>query len=802
MLALLKKEIQLFFASSIGYLVIGTFLSLSSLFLWLFKSKYNILDYGFAELSSFFNLAPWVLLFLIPAVTMRSFSDEKKQGTLELLLTKPLSKTKIVFGKYLGAYILIFFTLIPTLVYVYSIYQLGRPVGNLDIGATFGSYIGLLFLSGIYVAIGIFTSLFSANQIVTFISSVVICLFFFIGFESLAELIKLPMLENFGINSHYKSMSRGVIDTRDIIYFITILLLFILFTIKKLENKPKPLFKTLTFVLLVSIAAFILNTILSQRGFYKRFDVTQDHRYTLSKNTIDILSELDSPLVIDVFLKGDNFPSEFRRLQNETKQLLEEYVNVNSNIKFNFINPLTASDNQSRNIQQLTKRGLTPMQISIKDRGKTTQEVIFPWALASHSSSNNETFTVKIPLVKNKIGSDQQEIVTNSVQHLEYVFSDGIKKLVHTKQKKIAVLRGNGELETPYIADYLKTIRDYYYIAPFTLDSVALSPQKTLNDLKEFDLILAAKPTVAFTEQEKLVLDQFIMQGGKSLWLIDAVAAEKDSLNNSSGSTVAFVRDLNLTDFFFKYGIRINPILVKDLYSAPLTLAIGEGSSAQFQPLKWHFSPLSNSDNSHPIVSNIDLVKFDFANQIDTLKSKPKKTILLKSSPLTSFFGVPNIINLEEATQTPNPKFYTKGPQNLAVLLEGKFTSVYKNRVLPFNCDTYASNSSPTQMIVIADGDLIKNEVGRSGPQELGFDKWTGQKFGNKEFLLNCTNYLLGDSSLVKIRSKTVDIAFLDQEKIADESLKWQIINILLPLVFLAVFGFVFKFIRQKIYSR
>ncbi|AUS06415.1 gliding motility-associated ABC transporter permease subunit GldF [Pseudotamlana carrageenivorans] len=230
MFAILRKEINSFFASPIGYLVIAIFLTLNGLFLWLFKGEFNILDYGFADLSSFFLLTPWILIFLIPAVTMRSFSDEKKQGTLELLLTKPISLFHIVLGKYFGAFVLILIALIPSLLYVYTVYQLGNSVGNLDMGSTIGSYFGLLFLIAAYTAIGVFSSTLSDNQIVAFITAVFICFIFYIGFEGVADFLSNDFINQLGMSAHFKSMSRGVIDTRDLVYFISLMLFFLMLT--------------------------------------------------------------------------------------------------------------------------------------------------------------------------------------------------------------------------------------------------------------------------------------------------------------------------------------------------------------------------------------------------------------------------------------------------------------------------------------------------------------------------------------------------------------------------------------------
>ncbi len=557
-----------------------------------------------------------------------------------------------------------------------------------------------------------------------------------------------------------------------------------------LMRKNKSNIVKIAIVLLVII---VVNVISGK--VYKRFDLTKDKRYTLSQSALNTVNGVDSPVIVDVFLEGE-FPSEFRRLRNETQQLLEEFALYNSNITFNFINPLEDEATRDSNIQQLVQRGMQPLQLSVNESGKSSQELIFPWALASYNDQ-----TVLIPLIKNKIGSNQQELVTNSIQNLEYAFADGFKKLVSQKEKKIAILKGNGELSDIYIADFLKTIKEHYFLAPFTLDSVANNPLGTLKNIKEYDLIIVAKPTLAFSEEEKQVLDQYTMNGGKSLWLTESIVMDKDSLYNDSGKAVAIMRDLNMNDFFFKYGVRVNPVIVNDLYSAPITLAIGEGSDAQFQPLQWPYSPLAAGNPDHSITSNLNLVKFDFASQIDTLKNSVKKTILLQTSSLTKLDGVPKEISLDIVTQEPDPSTFTKGPQNLALLLEGEFTSVYNNRIKPFNQSDIKEKSTPTKMIIIADGDVIKNDVVKSKPQELGFDRWTGRSFGNKEFLLNAVNYLLNDDGLINIRSKEIQIAFLDTQKVEDEKSKWQFINIALPLLLLGVFGFAFNYFRKKKYA-
>lgn len=551
--------------------------------------------------------------------------------------------------------------------------------------------------------------------------------------------------------------------------------------------------KTYINIIAVIVGVILVNFIASK--IYQRFDLTKDKRYTLSEASKSLISNIDSPLIIDIFLEGD-FPSEFRLLQTEVKQIIDEFSLQTNNIKVNYIDPIADEATRQQYIDELTRQGLEPYVSTDNNNAKVTQELIFPWAYASYGDKR-----VKIPLLKRSITQSLQEQITNSIQSLEYAFADGFSKLVKPKTKKVAILKGNGELGDFYIADFLQTIRPYYNLAQFTLDSVATNPQGTLNNIKQYDLIVVAKPTEAFSEDEKLVLDQFTMNGGKSLWLTESIIMDKDSLYNDRGASVSVMRDLKLNDFFFKYGVRINPSLVKDLYSAPIMLSIGEGSQAQIQPIQWQYSPLAASNPNHVITKNLNLVKYDFSSPIDTLKNNVKKSILLQSSPRSKLEGALTSISLENVTKAVDETMYNLGPQNLAVLLEGEFTSVYDKRVLPFKAKDYKTTSVPTKMAIISDGDVIKNEVIRNKPQELGFDPLTGKAFGNKEFLLNTVNYLLDDTGLINIRAKEINIAFLDSEKVKGNKGKWQFINIALPLLFLAVFGFIFNYLRKQKYT-
>jgi gliding-associated putative ABC transporter substrate-binding component GldG len=533
--------------------------------------------------------------------------------------------------------------------------------------------------------------------------------------------------------------------------------------------------------------------------FFHRFDLTSDQRYTLSETSLNIIEQVKEPLSIKIYMQGE-LPAEFKRLQQETQQLLEEFQAYNKNIVFTFVNPLENEDSSMDNIKELYRKGLTPVNITVDDKGKQSQAMVFPWAIASY---NNEE--VNIPLLKNKMGASTTDKVIGSVQNLEYSIADALNKITQDKQKKIAVIKGNGELQDVFMAKFLLQIRESYHIGPFTLDSVAKSPIASLEALEKYDLAIIAKPTETFSDSEKQVLDQFIINGGKTLWLVDQVSAEMDSLYNSSGSTLAYPRDLNLNDMFFKYGFRINPDIVKDEQGSPIKLATGEqGSATQYQEFNWKFAPLVYPASKHPIVKNLGGIKFDFANPIDTLKNGIKKTVLLKTSQYSKKIGTPVEINLDVVAEETSPNHYINtGNIPLAILLEGSFHSVFENRVLSFDQKTFEASGKNNKMIVISDGDLIKNQLDKNyQPVELGYDQRSGNLYDNKDFLLNCVNYLLDDTGLINIRSKDLDLALLDKEKVYENYSLTQVLTIGLPILILALFGLLFTSLRKRKYAK
>lgn len=548
--------------------------------------------------------------------------------------------------------------------------------------------------------------------------------------------------------------------------------------------------KTPVQIVLVAFALILLNWIVSDA--YIRLDVTKDKRYTLSETTERTLREVVTPIKFDIFLKGD-FPVEFKKLQFEIQQMLEQYRAENDNVVFEFINPLEGEENPDQVINYLNSLGMPPTNIPTTENGKKTLTQIFPWAIANYGSRS-----VRVPLLVNNMSNNAQENINYSVQQLEYNFTDAITKLTTKKNKKIAILKGNGELDDKYMSDFLINLKEYYRLGKFDFDSLQNDPQKVLRNLENFDAAIVAKPTEEFSDVEKQIMDQYIMNGGKVLWCLDKVSVDLDSLQNETQSTVAFPRQLNLDDMLFKYGVRLNYNLVEDLVSTPISVQ-GENG---IMPLEWFYSPIIISPENHIINKNVNVVKLEFTNQIDVLKNDIKKTTLLQTSPQSKVVGAPVQVKLDQFMGEPDPQQYAQGPQVVGVLLEGSFTSVFKNRVKPFKLDNVKDDGLPTKMIVISDGDIINYTYTNKKPLVNGIDPWTQQVYGNKDFLINCINYLLDDKGLINIRGKEIKLAYLDHEKIENEKSLWILINIGVPLLLLAVFGAVFYILRKRKYAK
>ena len=557
-----------------------------------------------------------------------------------------------------------------------------------------------------------------------------------------------------------------------------------------MKNKFK---KPILFVSLLILINIISNY------FYKRFDLTLDNRFTLSGVSEKILNKIQEPIYVDVYLDGE-LPADFKRLQNETKQILEEFEAINNNVIYRFINTSENKETSFTLKKELFKKGLSPENVTITENGKQSELMIFPYAVVNYKGKETN-----VRLLKNIMGASIEDKILGSAQNLEYAFADGFNKVLTEKQKKIAIIKGNGETVEPLIAKFLMQTRESYHIGPFTLDSVATNPNKSLKALQQYDLAIIIKPTEKFSDSEKQVLDQFIVNGGKAIFLIDQVTMDLESLYNPSGQALAFPKDLNLNDMFFKYGIRISTDLIKDELGTPIKLASGEaGSQTKFQEFIWKYAPFIVPESSHPIVKNLGGLKFDFANPIEILKNNIQKTVLLHASRQSKTIGTPTIISLNSVNEQEDLEQYkNSGNYPVAVLLEGQFHSVFENRILAFKDVAFKPVSKKNKIIVISDGNIVQNTIDKNGfPVELGYDATTGNLFDNKDFIQNAVNYLLDDSGLINLRSKDFSLPLLNKQKVIKEYKKTQAIAIVLPLIILLVFGTAFTYYRKRKYAK
>ena len=808
MIAIFRKEIHQFFSSITGYVAIILFLLANGLLLFVFPDT-SLLDFGYANLDPLFELAPIIYLLLIPAITMRSFADEFRSGTIELLSTKPLTWWQIVQGKFWASALIVLISLIPTLVYYLAIQQLSAPTVHLDNGGIAGSYLGLLLLGIVFTAIGIWASSLTGNAVVAFLVAVFTCFLFYNGFDALSKIPAFSggadyYLQMAGIKFHYTSISRGVIDSRDVIYFASVIVLMLFLSKLSLQrrvwqssgNQKKYLQRALvTVVVLIGVnvaAAYI----------HGRADLTAEKRYTLAPSTKQLLRGLDSTVTIEVFLKGD-YPAAFKQLAQATEELLSEFREYGGkNIRFSFQGPGQGMADSARAAfqQELVAKGIMPFNLQVQQDANEgfSEKLIFPGALVHYKDKS-----IGVNLLKSQGGQDPTAAMSNSEALLEYQFINAIYKLQQPRKPLVGYMLGNGESLGAEVYDALTTVQSNYQLDTFSLQGNSHIP-------RDFDLLLFARPTQKFTDDDKLKIDQYVMRGGKVLWCLDVLNASMDSLQQQN-SFIAFDRGLNLEDLLFRYGVRINPDLIQDLQSDLVPLVVGNmGNKPQIRPVPFPYFPLLSPTGSHPIVKNMDLVLSHFTSSIDTIKGEDvTKTILLTSSRSSRSIRTPAEISWESVRTKPNPRDYRQAYLPAAVLLEGRFTSLFRHRLdkaqqaavevasgEPFRDKADTAN----KMIVISDGDIITNAVSRKdGPLQMGINSFNPDfVFANKEFFLNCLEYLTNTSGIMDTRNKEVTLRLLDAQKIKQERTKWQVICFLVPVGLILLFAMVFQFIRQR----
>ncbi|MCW3161736.1 gliding motility-associated ABC transporter substrate-binding protein GldG [Chryseobacterium oryctis] len=524
-----------------------------------------------------------------------------------------------------------------------------------------------------------------------------------------------------------------------------------------------------------------------------RLDLTKEKRYTLSENTIKVLESVKKPVTVDVYLEGD-FPASFKQLQGETKFMLENFRKINPKVDFKFIDPIKTKMSQDT----LMAMGMQPSVLPDVKDGKVSQIVLFPYAVVKQGNKG-----VSIPLVVQQTGIDADEQLRKSIENLEYNLISNIKNIAVDKRKKIGVLVNQDELRPDEFQGFMNLALENYDAGPIIPKNQTELSLEDVPLLKQMSALVIAKPRKAFTDNEKVILDQYIMNGGKTLWMIDAVNAEMDTLMRSQ-KVMPFPIDVNMTDFFFNYGIRINPALVKDVKKfALLKLVTGEVSgNPQFTSLPWPYYPLGIAENNNPVTKNINPVKFEFPTSIDTLGGRKniKTKVLFESSERTLLKQVPNYVELKEVASVDSLGQMEKPstPKIYAVALEGKFNSAYASRIERKSYPGFKGQSPENKMIVIADGDVGRNKVVKGEPLPLGVDLMTNEQFGNEQFLRNALDYLLDDSNLIDLRNRNIEERLLDRHRINEEKSTWQMFNLLLPLIIIGILGGLFFWLRKK----
>ena len=836
MWTLYKKELGSFFSSLIGYLTISVFLILTGLMLWVFKGYLNIIDYGYAGIDGLFVIGPYLYLFLIPAITMKMIAEERRGGTLETLMTHPLSDWTVVWSKFLAAWTLVFISLLPTLVYYFSVYSLGYPhPGNIDTGSVIGSYLGLLLLGGAFVSIGLFCSSLTKNQIVSFLAAAALCYVFYLGFDSLYDMGLFSgranlEVKSLGLAAHYDSISRGVVNTRDVVYFAGVIIIFVTLTrlvlqsrmwggwnLRKVkgERKNRNLMTSHLLELAVVVIA-VVSANFASHYLYTRFDLTAEKRYSLSEETKTYLKDIDETLLVRVYLDGD-MSSDYKRLHDETREMLNLFRSYNSNITFEFVDPNDEKEfnNEERQViyQKMMQKGVYPVQEQMKEGNSVRTLTLLPGAELSFKGRSTA-----LSLVQNQqYISDQGDIINNSIQNLEYALIRAIRNLTRLQKPTVAFLQGHGELSGAAIFNIAEAMEEFYNLDYVSIDGqIQALTAHTFNEkdssyhfVNKYDLLIVAKPTQPFTDQDLFILDQYIMYGGKVIWFIDPMNAEMDSLANRGQAMATRYPLGRLDEMLFTYGVRLNSDILMDIVSQLIPMPVelvGNKPRYEFRP--WFYYPELVPRIDHPIVKNLDLIKAEFISSIDTIQNDIKKTVLLTTSEFTRTKSAPAMIDVSDALVQPDRRLYNRSLVPVAVLLEGEFRSAWRNRLAPEFITQksmgYRDRSKPTKMIVVSDGDIIRNQF---NPNEgtiypVGYDFYRKIRYANRELILNMLNYMTGDEGLMTVRNKNFTLRKLDSDKASEKRTFYQIINIVVPVLILAIAGVGIILIEKRVYGK
>lgn len=584
-----------------------------------------------------------------------------------------------------------------------------------------------------------------------------------------------------------------------------------MFMKSKIINKKRDVKRSNIIVLVAGIIIVVLVNIFGF-FFFGRLDLTEDKRYTLSSTTKKILKQTNDVVFVRCYLEGD-ISADFKRLRNETRELIHQFRAYDSDIEYEFVNPNSMKDREEQRLfyQRLTEKGLKPILHQEQKQDGVVRQYIFPYAEVTYKGR-----TTVFSLLPQSNGTNEVGIINQAIQNLEYNLSCAIRQLTVPMQERVAFLQGHGEWEAAYIWDFASALTDYYLVDTVTLNEQissltdrifdTLNPQN-VRFRNKYELLIVAKPQTAFSHKDLFILDQFVMRGGRVLWLVDAMSASMDSLQ-SSVETYAVANPTGLEEHLFHYGVRLNHQIIMDMQSSeiPVITGVYNDQSPQYTFFPWHFFPEISPRKGHIISEKISPVRLEIAGTMDTVIGSVRKTILLTTSAHTRILNTPALISLKMAGLPQDRRLYSQSFLPVAVLLEGKFTSVFKNRITPEIENSTAIGfldqcTDSSAMIVVSDGDLVKNDFVGGQILPLGFDRYTKEMYGNKGFLLNCVNYLCGDKELIPLRSREIVLRKFNEVKLQDKKVFWQMANLVIPIGTVILFGIVFSIFRRKKYS-
>ncbi|MBK5722462.1 gliding motility-associated ABC transporter substrate-binding protein GldG [Dysgonomonas sp. Marseille-P4677] len=794
MKALVLKEFKSVFCSSSGVFFACAFFLIMGVMLWAFPGRYNIIDNGYAGMSFFFVIAPILLAVFIPALTMRLFSEEKRNKTLDVLRSRPVSVGMIYLSKFLAPFVFIIVVLLFTSIYVYSLWQLAYPVGNIDIAAIVASYVSLILLSAVFVVVGQFGSAITKNQVVALIISVFLCFFILYGFELFSSFFLSGKIQieiaSLGLLHHYKQMQRGVIQIENVRCIINYLILFICLALLYLSQEKKRIIIYSSIYLLVFNILFLFVSNV-------RFDFTTDKRYTLSDYSKRILESVGKrePLEINIYLTGE-LNSGFQHLQNATSDLLSDLNQYADNtISVKYINPYQENKSLEEMYNILYSKGMTGIMLNEVDReGKVSRKMIFPYAQVT-----NKKDTLVVPLLKNIVGNNAEENINASIESLEFEFIDAMRLLNQEKAISIAFIEGHDELSRVYLYDAEELLSKYYTINRGEIG-------KEIGVLDDFDAVIIAGPLTKFTETEKYIIDQYIMNGGKVLWMIDGVYYSHQDLL-TKGQSASMKNELHLDDMLFNYGVRINADLIQDKQCVSTYLVTNEQQASTLVPS--FLQPLLIPSPNHPVTKDIRDVKAGFASSIDIVNNSAeiKKEILLTSSANTHLLRVPDLIDFDIERIQNMADYFNSQYIPVAVSLEGSFNSAFLNRMIPDDIDAKdykpVNKSEETKMIIVSSSDIISNEVKGQGDDTqvlpMGYDRVSQQQFGNREFIVNAISWLTDDDGLMNLRIKQQQLYILNKKEAIENRDKYAVLNIVLPIsLIILLIGSIFAYRKRK----